>query len=100
MTPINHTTSNCGTIAFWRSVAPYNGARTWKGAMDRFAVQHGKAIAMLGNDGARIVERGPMRPNGTYQLIRHDLPPESVFWHDGNCGNVYARIQERERALA
>lgn len=51
--------------------------------MDRFAVQHGKAIAHLGNDGARIVERGAMRKNGKFQLVRYDLPPESVNWHNG-----------------
>lgn len=98
MIPLHKFSFCTGTIAFWRSVAPYNGARTWKGAMDRFAVQHGKAIAMLGNDGARIVERGPMRRNGTFQLIRHEFSPSDVFWHEGNCGDIYARIAERERA--
>jgi len=100
MTPINHTTFNCGTVAFWRSAAPHYGVRSWRSAMDRFAVQHGKAIAMLADDGAVIVERGHMRRNGTFQLVRHDLEPSAVYWHDGNCGNVYARIAERERALA
>ena len=42
----------------------------------------GEAIAMLANDGARIVER-VTRPNGSIALIRHDLTPDSVIWHDG-----------------
>ena len=71
---------NVGTVAFWRSVAPHYGVRTWKTAMDRFAVQHGTAIAILGNDGARIVERAHMQRNGTFALIRQDLPPENVRW--------------------
>jgi hypothetical protein len=100
MIPIHRNTFAVGTVAFWRSAAPSYGVRSWRSAMDRFAVQHGKAIAMLANDGAAIVERGPMRRNGTFQLIRHEFSPSDVFWHEGNCGDIYARIAERERALA
>lgn len=46
--------------------------------MDRFAMQHGKAIAMLANDGARIVTR-----NESGRLERCELPADSVYWHDG-----------------
>lgn len=100
MIPIRKFSFYTGTVAFWRSVAPHYGVRSWRSAMNRFAVQHGKAIAMLADDGAVIVERGHMRRNGTFQLVRHDLEPSAVYWHDGNCGDVYARIAERERALA
>ena len=100
MIPIKQTAFHVGTVAYWRSAAKHYHCRTWKSAMDRFAAQHGKAVAILGNDGARIVERAHMQRNGMYALIHHDLPPESVFWHNGNCGDVYARIAERERAMS
>lgn len=78
MIPIN-TYGHCVfTVQGWKSAAPHFGARSWKSAMDRFALQHGKAIALLGNDGARIVER---LDNG--RLARHEFPPESIFWHNG-----------------
>lgn len=81
--PINKRAFTVGTVAYWRSAAPHYSCRSWKSAMDRFAVQHGKAIAMLADDGARIVERGPMQKNGTYRLMRYDLPAEAVRWHEG-----------------
>ena len=52
MIPIHRNTFAVGTVAFWRSAAPSYGVRSWRSAMDRFAIQHGKAIAMLANDGA------------------------------------------------
>jgi hypothetical protein len=81
--PVNMRSHCFGTVQFWKSAAPYYRARSWKGAMRGFALQHGKAIAMLANDGAIIIERGAMRANGTYPLIRHELAPDSVAWHDG-----------------
>jgi len=79
--PINATAHTVGTVAYWRSAAKYFGVRTWKSAMDRFAVQHGKAIAILANDGARIVIREGMQRNGMFRLIKYDLAPEAVRWH-------------------
>jgi len=78
MIPINMNTHTFGTVSFWRSAAPHYGCRTWKEAMRRFAIQHGKAIAMLVNDSARIVERDESRKAG---VVVHDLPAESVRWH-------------------
>lgn len=83
MIPINTRTHTFGTVPFWKGAARHFGARTWKGAMDKFALQHGKAIAMLANDGARIVER-VTRPNGQQCLIRHELGADSVAWHNGD----------------
>ncbi len=37
---------------------------------------------------------------GPYELSRHEFSPSDVFWHEGNCGDIYARIAERERAQA
>lgn len=64
-----------GTPAFWRSAAPSFGARSWRGAMERFALQHGRAAAHLCNDGAEIVER---TPEG--RLRRSILAPEALRW--------------------
>ena len=69
------------TVKEWRGMASRYRVRSWQGAMRAFALQHGKAIAMLANDGAIIIERGHMRANGTYPLIRHELAPDSVAWH-------------------
>lgn len=75
--PINMRSHTFGTVAFWRSAAPQYGCRSWKEAMRRFAIQHGKAIAILANDGARIVERAANKTG----VVVHTLPPESVSWH-------------------
>jgi len=45
--------------------------------MNRFAMQHGKAIAMLANDGALIVEK-----SGD-SFVAHHLSPSDVHWHGG-----------------
>lgn len=78
MIPINMNSATFGTVAFWRSAAPHYGCRAWKEAMRRFAIQHGKAIAILADDGARIVERADTRKAG---VIVHTLPAENVRWH-------------------
>ena len=64
-----------GTVALWRSVAPSYGVRSWRSAMLRFADQHGRAVAHLGNDGAEILERAA---DGLLQ--RTALPPQTVRW--------------------
>lgn len=75
------TADHCfGTVQFWKSAAPHYGVRTWKSAMDRFAVQHGKAVAMLADESARIVERGPMTASGKFKLFRQEMPREAVVW--------------------
>ena len=43
--PLNVNAATVGTVAYWRSLAPAYGARTWRGGMDAFARQHGMAIA-------------------------------------------------------
>lgn len=78
--PVNMNVHTFGTVPYWRSAAPAFGCRTWKEAMRRFALQHGKAIAMLANDGARIVERDDSRKAG---VVVHELPAESVKWFRG-----------------
>jgi hypothetical protein len=78
MMPINFRAFTVFTVQGWRTAAPSFGVRTWKSAMDRFAMQHGKAIAMLANDGARIVER-----DASGRLVHHELPAGSVYWNDG-----------------
>ena len=75
--PLNVNAATVGTVAYWRSLAPAYGARTWRGGMDAFARQHGKAIALLADDGARIVERDGDR------LTTHTLPADAVRWHKG-----------------
>ena len=63
--------AHCGTVAFWRSAMRAFGARSWKGAMRKFAHQHGNAIAMLANDDALIISA-----DGTE---RH-IPSAGVVW--------------------
>ena len=77
MIPINKFAPTVGTVKFWRSAAPSFGVRTWRSAMNRFAMQHGKAIAMLANDGALIVEK-----SGD-SFVAHHLSPSDVHWHGG-----------------
>ena len=52
--------------------------------MERFALQHGKAIAHLGNDGAIIIERDPIERD---KLTTYRMKPEEVTWH---CGIIPA----------
>jgi len=35
---------------------------------------------MLANDGARIVERGAMRRNGTFALTREEFAASEIEW--------------------
>lgn len=76
--PFNLNAATCGTVGYWRSAAPHYGARTWRGAMKRFALQHGKAVAMLADDGALVMERDPRNPE---RLFTFSLCPDSVRWH-------------------
>lgn len=71
------------TVNEWRGLARHYRVRSWQGAMRAFAMEHGKAIAILANDGALFFERSPMRSNGQQSLIRHELSADSVAWHDG-----------------
>lgn len=48
--------------------------------MEKFALQHGKAIAHLGNDGAIIIERDPIEQG---KLTTYRMKPEEVTWHCG-----------------
>ena len=77
--PLNVNAATVGTVAYWRSLAPAYGARTWRGGMEAFARQHGKAIALLADDGARIVERN----DDGKTLTTHTLPAAAVRWHKG-----------------
>lgn len=71
---------NVGHVQFWRSAARPFGARTWRGAMERFALQHGRAIAHLADDSALIVER---LPGG--RLRRFTIAAASIRWSAGNA---------------
>lgn len=80
MIPINMNVATFGTVPYWRSVAPYYKCRTWQEAMRRFALQHGKAIAIMANDDARIVERDEKLKSG---VRIHLLSADSVRWFRG-----------------
>lgn len=80
MIPINMTSHTFGTVDYWRSARKSYRCRTWQEAMRRFALQHGKAIAMLGNDDARIVERDDTRKSG---VRIHTVQADSVQWFHG-----------------
>lgn len=75
MTTLPIHAAHVGTPAFWRSAAASFGARSWRGAMERFAAQHGRAIAHLCDDGALIIER-----DADGRIRRSTLPPEAVRW--------------------
>lgn len=64
-----------GAVQFWRSAARAFGARSWRGAMERFAAQHGRAICHRADDSALIVER---LPGG--RLRQSVIAAESVRW--------------------
>jgi hypothetical protein len=66
-----------GTVAYWRSAAQALGRRSWRGAVDAFALEHGQAVAMLANDSALVVTRAPTAPGG---LHRATWPPHLVTW--------------------
>lgn len=78
--PINMRSAHVGTVAYWRSAAPHYGCRSWKEAMRRFALQHGKAIAILANDDCRFVERDESARLG---VVAHHIPADRIRWHRG-----------------
>lgn len=88
MIPINTKASTVNTVQGWRAMRRHYAARSWRGAMERYAVHHGKAIAIMADDSALIIERGAMARNGLFRLTRHHLPADCVRWHDGT-GNSY-----------
>jgi len=75
--PAPHT----GTISFWRSAAPSFGVRTWKSAMDRYAIQHGAATAIMADDSAYCVIRCGTTSSGVF---RNRYPSVSVTWTKPN----------------
>lgn len=75
MTSIPLHAAYVGTPIFWRSAAPSFGVRTWRSAMDRFAAQHGRAVAHLCDDSAEIVER-----THEGRLRRSVVPAGAVHW--------------------
>lgn len=78
--PINLYGHSVGTVPFWRSAAPHYNCRSWKEAMRRFAIQHGKAIAIMANDDCRFVERDDSAKAG---VVVHHLSAANVRWHKG-----------------
>lgn len=80
MIPVNVHSHAFGTVACWRDyrrkVSTYR-SKTWFGAMVKFAKQHGKAIAMLGDDSAIILDRAD---NAQGWVMKH-VPAERMFWH-------------------
>lgn len=71
---------NVGTVQFWQSARKAFRVRSWQGAMERFALQHGRAIAHLADDSALIVER---LPGG--RLHRSTIAAGSIRWSAGNA---------------
>ncbi|WP_066112597.1 MULTISPECIES: hypothetical protein [unclassified Blastomonas] len=83
MMPINTKASTVNTVQGWRAMRRHYAARSWRGAMERYAIHHGKAIAIMADDSALIIERGAMQRNGMFRLVRHQIPADRVRWHDG-----------------
>lgn len=77
MIVLNTRSAQFGTVDFWRSARRAYRCRSWKETMRRFALQHGKAIAMLGDDSARIVERDESRASG---VRVQTVPAGAVRW--------------------
>lgn len=75
--PINLYAPTVMTIAGWRIAAPSYACRSWRSTMTRFARQHGKAIAIMANDGALIVTKDETRANG---VRAESLSPNQVTW--------------------
>lgn len=65
MMPINVRGAAVRTPREWSALAPSLGVRSWQGAMRRFTLAHGKAIAMLADDSALFMERDPESRTGT-----------------------------------
>lgn len=87
MIPVNVNVHAFGTVAHWRDyrrkVSTYR-AKTWFGSMVKFTKQHGKAIAMLSDDSAIILERA----DNAQGYVKHHVPAERMFWHNGNGGAI------------
>lgn len=75
--PINVNGAAVRTVREWIAFAPSLGARSWQGAMRRFALEHGKAIAMLADDSALFMERDADSLTGTRTTV---LASENVQW--------------------
>lgn len=71
---INPMAPNVWTVPGLRAHRRRLDARSWRGALDRLAMERGKAIALLGNDAALIV----IREGG--RLVRHFLRPGEIVW--------------------
>ena len=76
--PINTRGRAVRSVAFYRAQARAMGARSWRGALKRFAEREGKAIAHLGNDGALFAIR-----QDCGRIALTELQPDSVRWHNG-----------------
>jgi hypothetical protein len=74
MIPVNFTVSTVKTVNQWRALAKRYRVRSWRGAMERYAAEHGKAIAMLADDSALFVEQSAKR---------FHVPAERIAWHNG-----------------
>lgn len=70
---------DAGTVAYWRGVARSYGRRSWPGAMEAYALQHGQAVAMLATGAARVVTRRPTAAGGLHRVT---WPPHCVTWRD------------------
>lgn len=71
---LNPMAPSVWTVAGLRAHSRRLGARSWRGALDRLALERGKAIALLGNDAALIV----IREGG--RIVRHLLRPDEIIW--------------------
>ena len=87
MIPVNVNTHVFGTVAYWRDyrrkVSTYR-SKTWLGAMVKFTKQHGKAVAMLSDDSALILERA----DNSQGYVKHYVPADRMIWHDGNGESI------------
>jgi hypothetical protein len=75
--PIDVANDAAFTVAQWRSFAPVYGARTWPGAMRRYALKNGRAVAILRDDSALIMTLDPTSPTGTRT---QSVPASEVNW--------------------
>lgn len=83
--------AHTGTVGYWRSTQRAFGVRTWRSAFHRFALQHGRAVAMLADDSAIIATRNPE----TGKIREQTLHRSRVKWmidHD------HPEMAQRKRA--
>ncbi len=88
MMPINYRVATVRTVNEWKGMAKRYRVRTWRSAMERYAREHGKAIAMLSDDSALFVDQSAKRVH---------VPADSVAWHDGTRA-IAAILSERQAA--